>query len=304
MGTKTEVKPQKREAWGRLRKLPSKRWQARFVGPDDKVYSARTEDDKPLTFLTKGDARAWLNGVHAAISRGEWLSPGEAVRRRRAAAEVAAARDVTFREYAERWLERIATEPGKGGKLRRPGTVLAYRGRVRNYLLAPLGDMKVREIDTERVRALVIKLVAMPSVLKEDARHNGIAGDAVDVLKMILRAAVIDGLLAKMPDVPTPSRKSVRHDDSQPRRTTSPPLLRSTRSTRPCRSPGGSLCCSQRGASCDAGRCWGCSGTTSSGTATGLRRSCMCGGRRTGVRASSRNRSRTVAAGPWPYLRS
>lgn len=142
MGTKTEVRPQKREAWGRLRKLPSRRWQARYVGPDDKVYSARTEDDKPLTFLTKGDAREWLNGVHAAISRGEWLPPAEAVRRRRAAAKAAAARDVTFREYAERWLERIATEPGKGGKLRRPGTVLAYRGRVRNYLMAPLGDMR------------------------------------------------------------------------------------------------------------------------------------------------------------------
>jgi hypothetical protein len=139
MGTKTEVRPQKREAWGRLRKLPSKRWQARYVGPDDKVYSARTEDDKPLTFLTKGDARAWLNGVHATISRGEWLPPAEAVRRRRVAAEAAAARDVTFREYTERWLERMATEPGKGGKLRRPGTVIAYRGRVRNYLMAPLG---------------------------------------------------------------------------------------------------------------------------------------------------------------------
>jgi integrase len=205
---------QRREAWGSLRRLPSKRWQARYTGPDDKTYSARTEDDKPLTFLTKGDAREWLNGVHAAISRGEWLPPDEAVRRRRAAEEAAAARDVTFREYAERWLERIASEPGKGGKLRRPGTVLAYRGRVRNYLMAPLGDVKVREIDTGRVRALVGKLVAMPSVLKEDAPHNGIAGDAVDVLKMILRAAVRDGLLAKMPDVPTPTRKSVRHNDA------------------------------------------------------------------------------------------
>lgn len=56
---------QRREAWGSLRKLPSKRWQARYTGPDDKTYSARTEDDKPLTFLTKGDAREWLNGVQS-----------------------------------------------------------------------------------------------------------------------------------------------------------------------------------------------------------------------------------------------
>ena len=51
---------QRREAWGRLRKLPSKRWQARYTGPDGTLYSARTDDDRPLTFLTKGDARAWL----------------------------------------------------------------------------------------------------------------------------------------------------------------------------------------------------------------------------------------------------
>lgn len=83
MGRTTTAAPQRREAWGRLRKLPSKRWQARYTGPDDKTYSARTEEDKPLTFLTKGDAREWLNGVHGKISRGEWLPPDEAVRRRR-----------------------------------------------------------------------------------------------------------------------------------------------------------------------------------------------------------------------------
>jgi hypothetical protein len=70
---------------GSLRRLPSKRWQARYNGPDGKPYSARTEDDRPLTFLTKGDARAWLNRTHAAISRGEWEPPAAAARRRREA---------------------------------------------------------------------------------------------------------------------------------------------------------------------------------------------------------------------------
>ncbi|MCF4121740.1 tyrosine-type recombinase/integrase [Antribacter sp. KLBMP9083] len=212
MGTTTE-KRQRREAWGSLRKLPSKRWQARYPGPDGTVYSARTEDDKPLTFLTKGDARAWLNRMHDRIARGEWLPPEEAARRRRAEAESAAIRDVTFREYAEQWLVRIAHEPGKGGKPRRPATVLAYRGRVNNYLMEPLGDVRVRDIDTTRVGALTARLVALPSVLKPGAKHNGVAGDAVDTLKMILRAAVRDGILTAMPGVPTPARKSVRHDD-------------------------------------------------------------------------------------------
>lgn len=201
-----------REAWGSLRRLPSKRWQARFTGPDGVTYNARTEDGKALTFLTKGDAREWLSATRTAISRGEWEPPAEAVRRRRAEAAAAAARDTTFREYAERWLERIRTEPGKGGRMRKPGTVLMYRGRITNYLIEPLGDRKVREIDTDVVRALTRDLVAMPSRLRPEAKHNGIAGDVIDVLKMVLRAAVRDGLLARMPDVATPQRKSVRHD--------------------------------------------------------------------------------------------
>ena len=203
---------QHREAWGRLRQLPSKRWQARYVGADGEVYSARTEAGQPLTFLTKTDARAFLNQTHAAIARGEWESPEAAVRRREAEAAEAARRDVTFREYALAWLERVQHEPGKGGRPRRPGTVMVYRGRVHNYLLEPLGDVRVRDIDTAVVRTLTADIVARPSVLKPGATHNGVAGDAVDMLKMILRAAVRDGLLEAMPDVPTPSRRSVRHD--------------------------------------------------------------------------------------------
>jgi hypothetical protein len=75
------------------------------------AYSARTEDDKPLTFLTKGDARAWLNKTHDAIARGAWEPPDVAARRRQRDADAAAVRDITFGEYADRWLERIRTEP-------------------------------------------------------------------------------------------------------------------------------------------------------------------------------------------------
>lgn len=60
----------RREAWDRLRKLPSKWWQARCPAPDGKLLSARTEDDRPLTFLTKSDAHAWPNRVHDSIARG------------------------------------------------------------------------------------------------------------------------------------------------------------------------------------------------------------------------------------------
>ncbi|WP_404442831.1 hypothetical protein LG315_08345 [Microbacterium marinum] len=45
--------------------------------PDGETYTARTEDDKPLTFLTKTDARAWLAGVHTKIARREWEAPSQ-----------------------------------------------------------------------------------------------------------------------------------------------------------------------------------------------------------------------------------
>ncbi|MGP6177705.1 hypothetical protein ACTU6U_10435 [Microbacterium sp. A196] len=70
--TKTGARaPSKRETWGSLRKLPSGRWQARYPAPDGETYTARTEDDKPLTFVTKTDARTWLAAIHTKIARQE-----------------------------------------------------------------------------------------------------------------------------------------------------------------------------------------------------------------------------------------
>ncbi|WP_051027962.1 hypothetical protein [Cellulosimicrobium cellulans] len=140
----------------------------------------------------------------------EGESPEDAARRREAEAAESARRDVTFREYALAWLDRVQHEPGKGGRTRRPGAVMVYRGRVRNHLLGPLGDLRVR--GSAVVQAVSTQLASQPSVLKPGADHAGIAGDAVDLLKMILHSAMRGGLLETMPDVPTPSRRSVRHD--------------------------------------------------------------------------------------------
>ncbi|WP_420733991.1 hypothetical protein [Brevibacterium luteolum] len=90
--TKKENSAGKREAWGRLRKLPSGRWQVRYPGPDGITYTARTDDDKPLTFFTKTDARTWLASVHTKIARGEWEPPEVRAARLKAEAEVEQAR--------------------------------------------------------------------------------------------------------------------------------------------------------------------------------------------------------------------
>ncbi|QZY50681.1 hypothetical protein [Leucobacter tenebrionis] len=113
----------RREGWGSLRKLPSGRWQARYPGPDGEMYTARTDDDKPLTFLTKTDAREWLASVHTQIARGSWEPPSVTAARRRAEAAAEEARSIGFTEYANKWLEMIRTRRNKRGKLRAAGTV-------------------------------------------------------------------------------------------------------------------------------------------------------------------------------------
>ena len=82
----TTIAAARREGWGSLRKLPSGRWQARYPAPDGEIYTARTDDDKPLTFLTKTDARTWLAGMHTKIARQEWEAPSTLAARRRAEA--------------------------------------------------------------------------------------------------------------------------------------------------------------------------------------------------------------------------
>jgi integrase len=56
-----------RRRFGKVRPLPSGRWQASYVGPDGVRHNG------PSTFRTKTDAGIWLAGVETDLSRGEWL---------------------------------------------------------------------------------------------------------------------------------------------------------------------------------------------------------------------------------------
>lgn len=56
--------------FGRVRKLPSGRWQARYPGPDG------IDRPAPETFGTKTDANVWLTLKEAEIRNGGWIDPG------------------------------------------------------------------------------------------------------------------------------------------------------------------------------------------------------------------------------------
>jgi integrase len=57
----------KRRRFGMVRKLPSGKYQASFIGPSG------TRQTAPQTFRTKTDADRWLSTVEADLSRGTWL---------------------------------------------------------------------------------------------------------------------------------------------------------------------------------------------------------------------------------------
>jgi integrase len=58
----------KRRRFGLVRKLPSGKFQASFIGPNGKRQNA------PDTFVTKTDANRWLARVEVDLSRGAWIN--------------------------------------------------------------------------------------------------------------------------------------------------------------------------------------------------------------------------------------
>jgi hypothetical protein len=87
--------------FGRVRELPSGRWQARYKGPDG------IDRPAPHTFDSKTSAERWLTLTEAEIIRGDWANPD--------------AGKVLFSQYAHDW---IAERPGL-----RPKTIRLSRPR-------------------------------------------------------------------------------------------------------------------------------------------------------------------------------
>lgn len=79
----------RRRRFGRLRQLPSGRWQARYPDRSGRDVAA------PVTFSTKGDAALWLVAIEADLARGQHVDQR--------------AGRITLNQWAEQWLAR----PGK-----------------------------------------------------------------------------------------------------------------------------------------------------------------------------------------------
>lgn len=141
-----------RRSFGKIRRLPSGRFQASYVGPD------RTRHPAPSTYTTRMDAEGWLRDERRRVEAEaeDWTSPEV-----RAATARRATHATTFEEHAERWLATRRTN--KGAPLR-PSTVAGYRTTLEKYLVPAFGAMSFGDFDPERggVRGVDLELRPEP----------------------------------------------------------------------------------------------------------------------------------------------
>ncbi|MDI2130821.1 tyrosine-type recombinase/integrase [Yinghuangia seranimata] len=113
-----------RRRFGNVRKLPSGRYQARYLGPDGLMRPA------PDTFETWDDADDWVALKKAEIRGGHWRDPDTGA--------------VNFEKYALKWIE----ERPLGAT-----TEELYRRLLRLHLLPKFGEYDLDEIAAPDVRA-------------------------------------------------------------------------------------------------------------------------------------------------------
>lgn len=154
-----------RRSFGKIRKLPSGRWQASYVAPDGRRHNA------PTTFDYKGDAAAWLSMQSAAITEHRWKPPEPTIT------------EITLVAYAGPWL---------AGRTLQPRTRDLYQGLLDQKILPDLGDVPLKAISPLTVRTWHAKL---------DPEHPTRRAHAYALLRTILGTAVADGLIPSNPCV-------------------------------------------------------------------------------------------------------
>ncbi|ORW02469.1 tyrosine-type recombinase/integrase [Mycobacterium kyorinense] len=152
----------KRRGFGRLRQLPSGRWQAAYTGPDGKLHKA------PRTYAASVDAEGWLAAERRKIDLGTW---GASER----------SDGVTLRGYAGRWIEQ---------RHLRPRTRQLYESMLERLILPELGDAKIVTLTPAKVRAWHAGL---------GAEHSTRNAHAYALLHAICATAVQDEVLDANP---------------------------------------------------------------------------------------------------------
>ncbi|MEV0121624.1 site-specific integrase [Streptomyces sp. NPDC050703] len=153
----------KRRTFGRVRKLSSGRYQARYVAPDGLLRPA------PETFRTKRDADDWLADKQTEMRRGDWHDPD--------------AGKVAFGSYAASWIEEreIATT-----------TRQLYGSLLKHHLAPTFAGVDVARISPPLVRRWRADKLA-------SGTGPATVAKAYALLRSILATAVADQMIRRNP---------------------------------------------------------------------------------------------------------
>jgi hypothetical protein len=151
--------------FGNVRRLPSGRYQARYLGPEGRIRS------HPETFERKGDAERVLALVEAQMIQGGWADPQST--------------KIKFQDYAQAWVARRAGL--------RPRTADLYRWLLGKHLTPYFGNVPIGKITTQAVRQWRAELISA-------GVSATMAAKAYRLLRAVLATAVEDDkLLARNP---------------------------------------------------------------------------------------------------------
>ncbi|MER5864622.1 site-specific integrase [Kitasatospora sp. NPDC002040] len=153
----------RKRTFGRVRKLPSGRWQARYPGPDG------IDRPAPKTFATKKEADDWLAATQTELRVGDWFDPD--------------AGRVTFETFAKAWI----AERGLGVR-----TVQLYDSLLRLHLAPTFGHLAVADITPAAVRAWRAGRLAAGTGASTVAKSYAL-------LRSVLNTALADRLIRRNP---------------------------------------------------------------------------------------------------------
>ncbi|HET6360365.1 site-specific integrase [Streptomyces sp.] len=153
----------KKRRFGRIRKLPSGRFQARYLGPDG------VDRPAPQTSETVGEADDWLAEQQTEVRRGDWADPDAGA--------------VNVKEYALQWVKERRLSPT---------TEELYRRLLRLHVLPTFGGLDLDEITPPRVRSWRSERLDTTSAETTIAK-------AYRLLKAIMETASDDELIRRNP---------------------------------------------------------------------------------------------------------
>lgn len=155
--------------FGRVRKLPSGRWQARYPGPDG------IDRPAPETFRTKTEADEWLVDKEAEIRSGDWIDPD--------------AGKVLLSVFATAW---VAERPKM-----RPSTRKRCGDLVRLYIATSQGSNSLGAKTIGEIRPAHIR--AWHKALTDNGVGAATIARTYQLLKSIFNTAVDDDTIRRNP---------------------------------------------------------------------------------------------------------